>query len=279
MARLSALLVLLVSLFPYAGPVSASADASITVAAVSHGVRVTLTIPRQDYPLDALARFTVTLQNVSHVNRYIQDFQPDWGGPYSPHILMRTDAGKLIYEEDLSTFLAPSPGDLGTNYVLHPGETLTRHIRFVLQAANVQAVTRVANGYTAFQYGPGTPTPPRSAWATHLWHIASPWVHLNLTQDQAPRVGVTRTGNQLHVTVAAPWPTSGSMFYMDSARCWTGKGTMSTPQHVPWTRAQGNQFTTTLTPHCPSKQPWHAVVGWPDHRVTFISYADAATIK
>lgn len=257
---------------------SASPDQPITATAVSHGVRVSLSIPNRQCSLHALARFTVSVQNVSHSNRYLQDFQPDWGGPYSPHILMRSDGGRFFYEEDLSSFLAPSPGELDDNYVLQPGHARTWHVRFVLQGDNVQAVTRIADGYTAFSYRPGTPTPPRSAWAKDLWHIASPWVHLSLTREPAPAVRVTRSGSHIHVTVQVPWPASGPMFYMDSARCWTGKGTMSTPQDVPWRRARGHQFTGTLTSHCPSRQPWHAVVGWSNHRVAFISYANVATI-
>lgn len=250
-----------------------------TVAATSHGIRISLSISQQEYPRNALARFTVTVKNVSHANRYLQDFQPDRGGPYSPHILMRTSTGRLIYEEDLSAFLAPSPGDLGGNYVLHPGDTLTRPIRFVLEASQVQAVTRVADGYTAFSSRPGTPTPPRSAWAAHLWHISSPWVHLTLINEAAPTVIVSRTKQRIHVTVRPPWSTTGSMFYMDSARCWTGPGTMSINQHVPWMRARNNTFSSSLYGHCPSKQPWRVVAGWPNRPVAFVSSADAATIK
>src|SRR5947209_8254084 len=136
MVRPVLLLVLLVSPALNVTVASASSDQPMTVATVSHGIRVSLTIPATSYPLHALARFSVRVQNVSHVNRYLQDFQPDWGGPYSPHILMRDDAGRLFYEEELSQFLAPSPGNLGDNYVLHPGETLTRQVRFVLQAHN-----------------------------------------------------------------------------------------------------------------------------------------------
>lgn len=258
-------------------PTSAAPDTSLTATSVSHGVRITLTVPRHRYVYDGLERFTVTITNVSHARRYLQDFQPDWGGPYSPHILMRTHAGRLVYEEELSSFLAPNPGTLGANYILQPGASRTWHIQFVLQGEDIRAVSRVADGYTAFTGPPGSL--PRSAWAHHLWHISSPWIHLALRAEKAPSVTITRTGTRLHVAVHAPWKASGPMFYMDSSRCWTGHGTMSSPQHVPWTPAAGPGFTTSLTAHCPSRQPWHAVVGWSNHRVLLISYADAARIR
>lgn len=271
--------VLLCLVLPGPGQASAAGRTPLVAGTLSHGVRITLTIPNRVYPRDALARFTVSLTNVSRARRYLQDFPPDWGGPFSPHILMRTRSGRMVYEEDLSTFLAPTPGTLGRNFVLQPGRTLTRHVRFVLAAGDVRAVSRVADGYTAYTDGGPPVSPPRIAWAHHLWGIATPWIHLTLRTERAPTATVSRESNRIRVTVHAPWRTTGPMFYMDSARCWTGPGTMSTEQHISWTRAPGASFTSALQRSCPSRQPWHAVVGWPDHRVLFLSYADAARIR
>jgi hypothetical protein len=258
--------------------VDAQSNPPIMASAVSHGVHISLLIPRQTYPKDALVRFTVTLQNVSHFNRYLQDWPPDWGGRYSPHIVMRTAGGHLVYEEELSSFLAPTPGSSGGNYVLRPGATLTRHIRFVLEAGQVQAVEKVFDGYTSFSSRPGTPTPPRSKWATHQWKVATPFVPLTLTSELAPVVTVSRTGGRVHLVARSRVAVSSSPLFMDSLRCWTGRSTMWTSQHVPWTRARGDRFSSPVDHHCPSLQPWHAVIGWPNHRVAFISYADVARI-
>lgn len=267
-------LVLLLCLLPLrAGSVAAKAGSPLIAVATSHGVRITLRIPRQAYVWDALVRFTVTLTNVSHARRYVQDFQPDWGGPYSPHIVMRTGAGRMIYEENLSRFLAPTGGTLGRNYVLLPGAGLTRHVRFVLQGGEVRAVSRIADGYTAYP-GPSDAV-PRTTWAHHLWRIASPWVHLSLRNESAPKAVVTRAADHIHVSVRAPWPTSGRLFYMDSARC----GGTAVKQHIAWTRAQGSRFTASMTPGCATRQPLHAVAGWLGHRVLFLSYPDAARIS
>lgn len=266
---LSALLFLLPL---HAHPAAARAGSPLTAVATSHGIRIKLSIPRRVYARDSLVLFSVTLTNLSRARRYLQDFQPDWGGPYSPHIVMRTAAGRIIYEEDLSRFLAPNPGTLGRNLVLRPGAGLTRHVRFVLEAGQVRAVSKVADGYTAY---PGPPDAlPRTVWARHLWHISTPWVRLPLRNEPAPRATVTRIANRIHVSVHAPWRTTGRLFYMDSARC----GTMSVMQHIRWTRAVGSGFTTRVTQHCSSRQPWHAVAGWLGHRVLFLSYPNAARI-
>jgi len=172
MHRLAASVILLISLALVPEAARAQTDQPLTVDATSHGIHIALLIPRQTYPKDALVRFTVTLENVSQRNRYIQDWPPDWGGRFNPHILMRTGAGKLVYEEQLSTFLAPTPGSYTDNYVLQPSQKLTRRVRFVLQAEQVQAVARVADGYTSFRARPGTPMPTRSQFARHLWWVS-----------------------------------------------------------------------------------------------------------
>ena len=81
-------LVVLITLFlaPFAipGHVEARSNTPITVSAVAHGVRISLLIPRRSYPQDALVQFTVTLQNVSPRDRFLQDWPPDWDGRYSP---------------------------------------------------------------------------------------------------------------------------------------------------------------------------------------------------
>jgi hypothetical protein len=271
-------IVMLLASLPGGQPVLAQSDGPATVASVSHGIRIVLTVPKQVYPKDALAKFTVTVQNVSQSNRYLQDVPPDWDGPYSPHILMRTSTGSYIYEEQLSEFLAPTPGTLAGDYVLRPGESVTRDVRFVLGGADVRAVARAADGYTSLVNKPGTPTPPASARARHLWHVASPWLRLALTHEAAPIVKVTRGGNHLHITATAPWATSGPMLYMDSARCWYHGSVMGVNQHVSWTDAQQGQFISVLSPHCPSAQPWRAVIGWSDHRVAEVSYGNASAI-
>lgn len=266
---------------PFAVPrhVEAQSGIPIMVSAVSHGVRISLLIPRQSYPQDALAQFTVTLQNVSQRDRYLQDWPPDWGGQYSPHILMRTAGGRLVYEEELSTFLAPTPGSYGSNYILHPSAILRRHIRFVLEAGQVQAVEKVFDGYTSFSSRPGTPTPPRPTWARHQWRVTTPFVALTVTREPAPVVAVFRSGGRVHLAARTRVSVPGSPLFMDSVRCWTGPSTMWTSQHVPWTRARGNRFSSPVKQHCSSPQPWHAVIGWPNHRVAFISYADVRKIR
>ncbi len=258
--------------------VDAQSSTPITVSAVSHGVRIALLIPRHVYPRDALVQFTVTLQNISRRDRYLQDWPPDWGGRYSPHVRMRTAGGRLVYEEELSSFVAPTPGSSGGNYILRPGATLTRHIRFVLEAGQVQAVEKVFDGYTSFSSRPGTPTPARSTWATHQWQVATPFVRLSLTGEPAPVIAVSHIGGRVHLVARSPVAVSGSPLFMDSIRCWTSHSTMWTSQHVPWTTARGNRFSSSVDRHCPSPQPWHAVIGWPDHRVAFISYTDVGKI-
>jgi hypothetical protein len=142
----------------------------------------------------------------------------------------------------------------------------------------VQAVEKVFDGYTSFSYRPGTPVPPRSQWARHEWRITTPLVPLTLTDDPPPQVTVSRVKGRVHLAVRSPVAVSGSPLFMDSIRCWTSPSGMWVNQHVPWTVAPGDRFSSPIQRHCPSAEPWHAVIGWPDHRVAFVSYANVFSI-
>jgi hypothetical protein len=277
--RLLALLLLLISSLLVSPAAQAQTRGPLTVVGVSHGVSISLVIPRRSYPRDALVQFTVTIRNVSRRTLFLQDWPPDWGGSFSPHILMRTRRGKLVYEEQLSTFLAPTPGTLAPNYVLRPRQALTRRVRFVLQAGQVQAIARVADGYTAYSAPPGAPPPQPSLFARQLWRVTTPFTWLTLTKEPPPAVSVSRSRTRIYARVHAASPLSGDPLYMDSINCWTGKGTMWTNQDIPWKVAHGDAFSTPIYPHCPSRQPWKAVVGWPNHRVAFVNIPDVSRVK
>lgn len=244
------------------------------VAGVSHGVRISLTLPRHSYPRDALITATITLHNVSRDDRYLPDWPPNWGGPHSPHIRMRTTASRLIYQEQLSDFLTPTPGSSSDTYILRPGASLTRHVRFVLQAEQVQAVALVADGYTSFSTNrAGTPTVPDFRLAQGQCHVTSPFATVALTAEPPPALTVTRLGPRrgasIHLTVRPPWSVHGAPFFMDSSYCATGASMGFTDQQLPWTVMRGDQVTMKLNPQCRTPQRWRLVVGWPDHRVAY----------
>jgi len=240
------------------------------VAGIAHGVRISLTLARHSYPRDALITATITLRNVSRDDRYLPDWPPNWGGPHSPHIRMRTTAGRLIYQEQLSDFLTPTPGSTADTSILRPGASLTRHVRFVLQAEQVQAVALVADGYTAFSANrAGTPTVPHFRLAQGQWHITSPFVTVALSGERRPVLTVTRLRTRIHLTVRPPWTVHGAPFFMDSSYCAFGGSGGFTDQQLPWTVMRGDQVTMKLNPQCRTPQRWRLVVGWPDHRVAY----------
>jgi hypothetical protein len=103
-------------------------------------------------------------------------------------------------------------------------------------------------------------------------------VALTLTREPAPVVTVARAGRRVHLVARSRVDVSGLPLFMDSIRCWTGPSTIWTNQHVPWTPARDNRFSSSVNPCCPSPQPWHAVIGWANHRVAFISYADVGKV-
>lgn len=248
------------------------ASKPFAVAGIAHGVRISLTLARHSYPRDALITATVTLHNVSRDDRYLPDWPPNWGGPHSPHIRMRTTGGRLIYQEQLSAFLTPTPGSTSDTYILRPGASLTRHVRFVLQAEQVQAVALVADGYTSFSTNrAGKPIVPAFRLVQGQWHITSPFATVALTAEPPPALTVTRPrrGTSIQLRVRPSWRVHGAPFFMDSSYCATGANTGFTDQQLPWTVMRGDRVTMKLNPQCRTPQRWRLVVGWPDHRVAY----------
>ena len=255
----------------------------LEVAAISHGVRISLTLARHSYPRDALITATITLRNMSRENRYLPDWPPNWGGPHSPHVRMRTAGGRLIYQEQLSAFLTPTPGSAADTYILRPGASLTRHVRFVLQAEQVQAVALVANGYTSYSSnGAGTPTVPNFRLAQGQWHITGPFTTVALTAEPPPVLTVTRPGPHhgasIQLRVRPPWNGHGAPFFMDSSYCAFNADVGFTDQQLSWTVMRGDRVTMKFNPRCRTPQRWRLVVGWPDHRVAYFDSTGPAAL-
>lgn len=234
------------------------------VSGTSHGIHVSLTFPRSRYPMNALLLATITVTNVGKLDRYLPDWPPDWGGEFSPHLRMRTPGGRLVYEEELSTFVTPTPGSMPDTYILHPGRTLTRHVRFVLQAPQLQAIVLVANGYISAR---GSIRP--SAMASRVWHIPTAFGAIKLMREPPPTVKLTHTPLMATATFRPQPGVRGPAYFMDSSYCSTGNGGW-TDQNIPWTVARTNHISLHYYRYCTTKQWLHAVIGWPDHAVAYV---------
>ncbi len=89
MARCITLFVILIlGALLRAGAVSAQSRESLIATGGSHGIRISISLPRRAYPQNALVLATITVTNVGHADRYLPDWPPNWGGSFSPQVRM-----------------------------------------------------------------------------------------------------------------------------------------------------------------------------------------------
>jgi hypothetical protein len=223
----------------------------------SHGLRLTLTVPRRRYPRNALIRVTLQVTNVSRHPISIES------GQNFPRSYVLDSSGNDSYDpvtplgdESLLDVTGPGP----RYEVINRGKTITSPDYLVLRGSEISA--RVFLGKLGAPAGPMITMPP---------------ITVTLRDEPAPVVHVS-TSPSLQAVVTPPHPMSGSMFYFEETACATTAGTYETGEGWVATKA------TVVTPifgdassdpsSCAGTRTWHALVGWLNHPVTYLSYQD-----
>jgi hypothetical protein len=260
---LAAFSLLLVTALP--GPIGRAHAHSLSRAVArtaSHGLRLTLTVPRRRYPRNALIRVTLQVTNVSRHAISIES------GQNFPRSYVLDSSGNAGYDP-LSPLGAESlsgPTGPGPRYeVINRGKTITSPDYVVLRGNEISA--RVFLGKLGAPSGPMITMPP---------------VAVTLRDEPAPVVHVS-TSPSLQAVVTPARPMSGSMFYLDQTACATTAGTYETGEG--WVARK----TAVVTPifrdassdpsSCAGTRTWHALVGWLNHPVTYLSYQDPPSTK
>jgi hypothetical protein len=233
-------------------------DLSRAVArTTSHGLRLTLTVPRRRYPRNALIRVTLKVTNVSRHPISIES------GQNFPRSYVLDSSGNDSYDpvtplgdESLLDVTGPGP----RYEVINRGKTITIPDYLVLRGSEISA--RVFLGKLGAPAGPMITMPP---------------VVITLRDEPAPVVHVS-TSPSLQAVVTPPHPMSGSMYYLDQTACATATETSSEGEG--WV----SQPTSVVTPvfsdgssdlsSCTGRRIWHALVGWLNHPVAYLSYQD-----
>lgn len=70
------------------------------ISAVSHGVKLTLMVPRRVYPRNALVRVVVTMRNLSQQDVQISGQGMFCCGQYSLGAVVRDTSGQILYASD-----------------------------------------------------------------------------------------------------------------------------------------------------------------------------------
>jgi hypothetical protein len=225
----------------------ATPASAIRVETVTHGVKLSLSIPRRTYPKNALVTVMVRLQNVSRhtvlvsVNNY-------------PNAMVLDSAHHELYSardplSDRALFELHGPGP-------RPPIKLSPHHGFavsyfvILRGPLLQAVAMVGpRGKERDIHGPTLP--------------------LTLTDEAPPPVTVTETPT-LHATIAPPPSVTAPPYFVEHTQC-TGNGLVSTGRG--WQAANSNLLTPEFPSGCVTPHMWIALAGWLNHPVVDIAWS------
>jgi hypothetical protein len=237
-------LFLLTSPFLLASRTDAAASA-IRVDTITHGVKLSLSIPRQIYPKDALVTVTVRLQNVSrHTVLVSANNYPDAIVLDAAHQEVYSARDPLL---DRALFELHGPGPRPP-MKLRPHRVLVASYFVVLRGPLLRADAMVG-----------------SRGKEHA--IQGPTLPLTLTDEAPPTVTVMVTPT-LHATITPPPGVSSPPYFVEQTQCAdngisTGRG---------WQAAATNDLTPQFATDCSTPRAWVAVAGWLDHPVANIDY-------
>jgi hypothetical protein len=240
--------VLLMSIGSSAARANASSVATaLRVDTVTHGVKLSLSVPRQTYPKNALVTATLSLQNVSRhtvlvsVNNY-----PDVVVLDSAHGEVYSGRHPLL---DRALFDLHGPGPRSP-MKLRPHRVLVAAYFVVLRGPLLQAQAVVG-----------------SQGKEHVIH--GPTLPLTLADEAPPTLTVMETPT-IHAIIAPPPGVSAPPYFVEQTRCadndiMTGRG---------WQAAPRDDLTPEFASDCVKPGAWVAVVGWLNHPVVTISYTE-----
>jgi hypothetical protein len=239
--RLIRSLALLAFLATSIGPTTAAAaetvHAPVIVSTVSRGMRLTLVVPRDQYPVDALARVSVIMTNVSHRSITIRTVPRDLGGLIMSVAVqdIHGNNSMLPIEEG---FEFPAYSNV-TGYHVLPGHTIRVDRYIVVTGPRLVAFVDTL--------------PPNRTSEVH-----SPVAHLTLVPG-APVTLTVQGGHGRRFLQASPprTPSSGPLLYIQSLQCTRPHGYVLHAQNY-WVAVPNR----SIYPACRPIQEWRVVAGY-----------------
>lgn len=227
------------------GHAGAASVSAVQVSTTAHGVRLSLSIPRQTYPKNALVTVTVRLHNASRHTVLVSGNDP-------LTVTVFDSSHQAVYwpreplgENTLFDLHGPGPRP---PMKLRPHRVLVFSDFVILRGPLLQARAMIG---------------PRGK--EHA--LAGPLLPLTLTDEATPAVTVAETPT-LHATITPPTGVSGSPYFVEQTQC--ADNGMSTGRG--WQAAPTNVLTPEFATDCVSPRAWVALVGWLNHPVVSIDY-------
>jgi hypothetical protein len=249
-APLSLIVLLLLTVWsPVPRTNASSVAAAVQVDTVTHGVKLSLSIPSRTYPRNALVRVTVRLENVSRHTVLVSG--------NNPAIALVLDAShQVVYWPD-SPFMGQElfGQSIARRPTIHlrPHHHLARSYFVILRRPLLQAQATLG--------APGKE-----------YDIGAAFVPLALTDEAAPMAIVTGAPS-IHAAITPPAGTVGPPYFVEQTAC-TGKAIYGDSRG--WDVAPGDDLVPGFSSDCMSNRKWIAYAGWLNHPVVAISYSQPA---
>ncbi len=238
---------LLPSPFSPVSGTSASSTTSLRVDTVTHGVKLSLIVPRRTYPRNALIQVTVRLQNVSRRTVLVSS------GINGPTVVVLDSAKQVVYSPESpfmdDTFMSILGGGPRPPIKLAPHKSWTPTFFVILRGPVLQAQALLGARGKELEVD-GAPVP------------------ITLTDAAAPAVLVSDAPT-IHATVTPPPGALGPPIVMEETHC-SGNGISSEDG---WDGASSDDLTPDFAPDCVSPRTWIAYAGWLGYPIATVSYS------
>ncbi len=224
--------------------VAKTESSTIRVDTISHHVRLSLIVPKQTYPQNALVRVTVQVQNLS---RHLMDLRATSGRfcpTTSPGIQVLNATGTVVYPPQVDSYsiCTPKPSDA----ILRPGHVIERRLLVILRARYLQAVVTIGAG------------------------IESAIVPLTLVSGSPPPLAVSH-GPSPHIDIARQAGDHGPLHYFQVTECRTANSdTVKGSLH--WLTSRSRTNSSRLYPDCNPATSWHVTAGYVNQPVATVDY-------
>jgi len=219
------------------------------VGRVGGRVEISLHVPFQAYPENALVRVTVKLKNTS--GRVLRINGGCLYGPVWAEVVAQGGAG--VYPPALKSG-APLSCPPPVWVALRSGQIIRRQVYVILRRAEIRPVAELETG--GYIYG----------------HP----LYLKLFRGRAPQV-LLRTSPQLHADIHPAVPVRGPLHYMQWAKCpgTGGGGLLATYSSTrTWQSTQGTRLLASFGTDCGKGFEWHAIAGWVNQPVAHVDYVE-----
>jgi hypothetical protein len=232
----------------------AHSTAARTVSIVSHGIQLSLIVPRTAIPANGLMRATIVLKNTSSRTVQLCTF---CARPLGVEVL--TPTGAVVYPPAVPLpFPQRGPGPLSVRQAprIRPGGVVTARLYVIVRSIRIRAVAAIE--------------------LTREIRVATPPLTLQLIPSPVTTVRSARltVGRIVAVQLQPTRRPTGRLIYTDAYRCRAVTGQRgSIAGWTDWTAVASTTIVPPLSAGCHRVVMLHLIAGWLNQPVVQLDYS------